>query len=292
MWPEADLRHAPVADWPPRWAAAWGDDEFGLWADLRIGVQAQQRFRWIEPGSFTMGSPETEKPRYDDEGPAHHVTLTRGFWFADTPCTQAFWLAVMGGENPSRFKDEPDSPQRPVEQVTWDDAMGFVERLQQRLQGRAEPGLPTEAQWEYACRAGAQTAYFWGDKFDAQRANVRTDGTTPIKRYSPNPWGLFDMHGNVWEWCADWLGTYRDRPEVDPQGSPVGDARAARGGSWGDEPALARSASRHDRHRGFRWPDQGFRLALRSLGPGGPAVAGSRPDGGRPRRRAERAGGG
>ena len=304
MWAEAERIRAPVADFPPPWASAFGDDEYGLWADLTVGKPAvTQRLRWIEPGEFTMGSSPDERARIDDkdyrrwaderEAPAHLVRITRGFWLADTPCTQALWLAVIAGKNPSHFAKAPDAALRPVEQVGWDDADRFMGALAEQLtEGR--PALPTEAEWEYACRAGTGTAYFWGDDFDQRRANVggEAGGTTPVKRYACNAWGLYDMHGNVWEWCADAPRRYSARPEADPQGGAEGDVRVLRGGAWVLLAACARSAFRFHDLRDSRWHDCGFRLALRSpspdQGPGGPALPapggpGAAAPGGRPK---------
>jgi formylglycine-generating enzyme required for sulfatase activity len=277
MWAEADRPHAPVGDFPPRWCSAFGDDEFGLWADLAVeGVV--QRLRWIEPGGFTMGSSAEERRRIDDkdirkwaderESPPHPVTITRGFWLGDTPCTQGLWLAVMD-KNPSKFSDRPDAAERPVEQVTWDEVQPFLQSLQGRLPAGCEPVLPTEAQWEYACRAGTSTAYWWGDQAHADLANFgnKVKETTPVKRCRPNPWGLYDVHGNVREWCADAPRGYQDRPEVDPDGGGDRVVRVLRGGGWNCHPAYARSASRFHDHRDYRWYVYGFRLALRSPSP-------------------------
>ncbi len=282
MWPEADLARAPAHDFPPRWASVWGDDPYGLWADLMVNGVAQ-RMRWIEPGEFTMGSTAQERRSIKDkqrrdwadrqEAPPHRVRISAGFWLADTPCTQAMWLAVVGGDNPAQFHEGPEAPLRPVERVTWDQVMErFVGSLR-TLRPEADPCLPTEAQWEYACRAGTRTAYAWGEEPDTQRANI--DGsvgqTSVVKRYPVNPWGLFDMHGNVWEWCADAMREYQDRPEVDPSGGTEGDVFVLRGGSWGDHAGYARSAYRNHDHRGNGWYDDGFRLALRSPSPAGGA---------------------
>ena len=281
MWLEADRARAPVGDFPPRWADAFGDDEFGLWADF-VQKGVRQRMRWIEPGSFVMGSSAEERQRIDNkdireradqhELPAHPVTITRGFWLADTPCTQALWGAVLGGKNPSHFAEGDEAPQRPVEQVSWDDAQRFLQALAQALP-HSQPALPSEAEWEYACRAGTQTAYWWGEAMNLDLANVvgQSGSTSPVKHYRPNPWGLHDMHGNVWEWCADTgLRSYQGRPEADPQGIANGDVRVLRGGAWFVRAAYARAAYRGHVPRGLAGHCNGFRLALRSPGPGGP----------------------
>lgn len=280
MWAEADLARAPVNDFPPRWASAWGDDAFGLWADLVV-AGVTQRMRWIEPGRFVMGSPDAERLALQDkqlrewaasEAPPHEVRIRQGYWLADTPCTQALWLAVVGGENPSEFKSGVEAALRPVEAVTWDQADQFATALKAQLPA-ADAALPSEAQWEYACRAGTTTAYAWGDAPRPELANMdgTLEQTTPVKRYPPNPWGLFDMHGNVWEWCADAMRVYQDRPEVDPSGGTEGDLRLLRGGGWSVAAGFARSAFRADDRRARDWYASGFRFALRSPSPAGGA---------------------
>ncbi|MEZ5939753.1 MAG: formylglycine-generating enzyme family protein, partial [Planctomycetaceae bacterium] len=150
----------PLLEGPPSWASGWGEDEdFGPFVEIKVG-KVKQRLRWIPHGSFLMGSPGDEpykEPgRDDDEGPQHEVTITRGFWLFDTPCTQAFYQAVTG-ENPSYFK----SSNRPVEQVSWKDAQKFLEQLNGVIPG-LNACLPTEAEWEYACRAGTSEALYTG----------------------------------------------------------------------------------------------------------------------------------
>ena len=257
-------------------------DESGVLASLQLQQGAGQArpeppkviqtLRYIEPGSFQMGSPPDEPGHNDDEGPRHPVTIIRGFWLADTPCTQALWQAVMGGKNPSHFKDGPKAADCPVEQVSWDGVQHFLMRLQALLPAGCEAVLPTEAEWEYASRAGSQTAYAWGDRPDAERANMdrKLGRTTPVKQYPANAWGLHDLQGNVWEWCADAPRPYRDRPEVDPSGGAGGDTRAVRGGSWLGRARELRSASRDRYRRVGRFRTLGFRVALRSPSPGGP----------------------
>jgi formylglycine-generating enzyme required for sulfatase activity len=278
MWPDLDLPRTPWPDFPPRWASAWGDDEFGLYADLRVGL-IEQRFRWIEPGSFWMGSLPKERKALKEknlrewadqhESPRHRVTLTQGYWLADTPCTQALWEAVMG-ENPSHFSDGSDARERPVEQVSWDRVQEFLKALNGRLPQGFEAELPTEAQWEYAARAGSESSYWWGDKPEAERANWDRlrERPTAVKTYAANPWGLYDVHGNVWEWCAGSRRKYDEAEATDPPDGQDKDVRALRGGSWNVSPGDARSAFRHRRHRDFGWLDFGFRLALRSTSPG------------------------
>lgn len=290
--PEVAHRAPPAGHWPPAWASAWGDDRFGLWADLQAG-RVVQRFRWIEPGSFLMGSPETELERSSVEGPQHPVKLTQGFWLADTACTQALWLAVVGGENSSDFNGNDELP---VENVIWNDVIEkFMPRLQALLQEGVEATLPSEAQWEYACRAGTQTPFSFGEQINPKQVNCDGDDpynnspkgayrekTVPVKALPSNAWGLFQMHGNVWEWCFDERRTYAEGEAVDPLG-PIGDGpRVLRGGSWISYARYARSAFRFEFGRGLRYRDLGFRVALRfkpsqgaepqGMGAGGPGV--------------------
>jgi formylglycine-generating enzyme required for sulfatase activity len=275
-WPAQDRWRAPVGDWPPAWASAWGSDRFGLWADLVVGA-ATQRMRWIEPSGpegFAMGEADAKR----------QVVVEAGFWLADTPCTQAFWMAVAGDKsNPSRFqKGPPDAALCPVEQVSWDTVQAWFGHLAVYCPATAGLAvLPTEVQWEYAARAGTRTAYWWGDEFDEAKANTDVKGdrdidgskgaTTPVKHYPPNPWGLYDVHGNVWEWCDDvWRERLdRDGGEADPS------ERAVRGGSWIIESVHAHSAFRFGGQRDLALQYLGLRLSLRSPAPG-PQAPGAR----------------
>lgn len=249
----------------PAWAKEWGEDRYGVFADIEIsGVT--QRMRWIPPGRFLMGSPLDEPGRFDDEGPQHDVTLTEGFWLADTACTQALWTAVSD-ENPSWFKDDP---QLPVENVSWDDVTGqFLSALTRQLH-EAEVFLPTELQWEYACRAGTTTMFEFGDVFDPSRANISggVGKTVLVRQFSPSRWGLYQMHGNVHEWCADASRRYTEKSVTDPEGSQDGSDRVLRGGSWDDGARWSRSACRDGGPRRRRRGYFGFRFALRSIEPG------------------------
>jgi formylglycine-generating enzyme required for sulfatase activity len=218
---------------------------------------------WVEPGTFTMGSPTTEAYRYSLET-QHEVTLTNGFWLGKHEVTQAQWEKVMGG-NPSGFK----GADRPVEQVTWADVTSFCEKLTEleRKASRLPAGmayqLPTEAQWEYACRAGTTTAYSWGSSIAISNANYPTSEIRDVGQYAGNPWGFHDMHGNVWEWCADWYGDYPSGPARDPVGPTVGSNRVFRGGSTRNEPFGIRSAHRVRSEPARSSSYLGFRLSLR-----------------------------
>ncbi|MBX2803130.1 MAG: formylglycine-generating enzyme family protein [Myxococcales bacterium] len=177
-----------------RFGVAWAErltlDEHGLCAQV-----AGFRLRWIPAGEFLMGAPAKEADRRENE-PQYPVRISRGFWLGETLVTQVQWLDVMGS-NPSRFQDGEDWPSRPVEQVSWNDCQAFLERLPDGLTWR----LPTEAEWEYACRAGTTEARY-GQLEDVAWYGV--DSTKPVGTKVPNAWGLYDMLGNVWEWCADY----------------------------------------------------------------------------------------
>jgi hypothetical protein len=254
----APVASAPIITQPPKpaWASTAGDDQYGHYADLNVkGVI--QRFRQIKPGTFLMGSLLSEEGRFGSEI-QHEVTLTQGFWLADTACTQALWQAVMGN-NPAYFQDNPNNP---VEKVSWDDVQVFIQKLNVSTAGLAR--LPTEAEWEYACRAGTTSRYSFGKDITAQQVNFdRNKGqTVPVKSLPANPWGLYEMHGNVWEWCQDWYGEYPAEPVKDPQGVSAGVERVIRGGSWGSFGGSCRSAYRGRRVPDVRLISLGFRLVL------------------------------
>ncbi|WP_064027362.1 MULTISPECIES: formylglycine-generating enzyme family protein [Methylomonas] len=259
---------------PPPFANAWGDDRYGLWAAIEVdggdvGIVTQM-FRWIEPGTFLMGSPDDEPQRNNDEGPRHLVTISRGYWLADTACTQDLWLAVMGN-NPSHFQGDLDQP---VEQVSWLDVQAFLQKLQIRLSD-CRVDLPSEAEWEYACRANTTTPFYFGEQISPLQVNYRghypyrggqagefREKPLPVKSLPANPWGLYEMHGNVWECCKDEMRSYSLQPQIDPIGNDAqrGDKRRViRGGSWNDDARWVRSAV-----RGFVSPsDVGLTLSFR-----------------------------
>ncbi len=214
-------------------------------------------FVWIPPGTFTMGSPKNESGRLPKEGPAHQVKLTKGFWLGRTPVTQRQWQEVMGN-NPSAFQGDEN---RPVEQVSWRACQQFCEKVSQRT--RFPIRLPTEAQWEYACRGGIQRARYAEDLnaiawYGENSAMV----THPVGQKSPNGWGLCDMLGNVWEWCHDGLRDYTKDAVTEPVGPTSADAyRCYRGGSWGNSAPLVRAAYRHALHQWLRSDLYGFRCS-------------------------------
>ncbi len=225
------------------------------------------KFVWMPPGTFVMGSPEEEKGVKRDET-QHKVTLTRGFYMSVHTVTQEQWQAVMGN-TPSYFKGEKNLP---VEQVSWDDCQAFIKKL--RETDKKPFRLPTEAEWEYACRAGTTTPFHFGETISTDQANYNGDTyangkagvnrgkTTPVGSFPANAWGLHDMHGNVFQWCQDWKGGYPPNDVVDPPGPDAGNARIVRGGSWFFSPESCRSGSRD-----FAAPDLrawwlGFRVSF------------------------------
>ena len=253
---------------PPTWATAWGQDAYGFYVDLNL-QNIIQRFRWIEPGIFSMGSPETEVERRDNEF-LHQVTISKGFWLADTVCTQVLWQVIMG-DNPAHFNDNNN---KPVERVSWDDVQVFIKNLNDHVENLAAR-LPTEAEWEYACRAGTETPFSFGSNITTEQVNY--DGNYPyaggkkdifrgetlaVKSLPANAWGLYEMHGNVWEWCHDWYEEYPKNNISDPQGPPSGAGRIIRGGSWRGSGRDVRSAIRSGFGPDYRDFNLGFRLAL------------------------------
>ncbi|MBQ2849647.1 MAG: formylglycine-generating enzyme family protein, partial [Thermoguttaceae bacterium] len=244
---------------------AWSDDERLEAGSLKILTMngVDYAFRYCPPGTFKMGSPGNEKGRDYDET-LHDVTLTRGFWTLETEVTQEMWEATMG-ENPSFFaatgggasdaREVGTTAKFPVESVSWEDCQKFIAKL--NASGSAPDGfafrLPTEAEWERACRAGSKTAFAYGNKLERDQANycwdsaLRGDGlerTTSVGSYPANAWGICDMHGNVAEMCADWVGSYKMTAQADPTGPPSGtadDSRVLRGGSWEDRAGYCRS---------------------------------------------------
>ena len=239
--------------------------------DEVIAPETKVRFIFCPPGKFIMG-----------EGTAaREVTLTEGFWLGETEISRGQWKAVMG-----KGQDVPNRGLRvPVDQVGWDDIAGRAGFLA-KIQSKAPPGwqfaLPTEAQWEYACRAGTSTAYSWGDQFVDGKANVAnapgtaesqqtgyfeskglpTGSTMAVKSLGANPWGFYDMHGNVWEWCQDWFEEPPSSSSTDPQGAASGDLKLLKGGSWSDAESQAKSAARLRYFPTFQGKSFGFRLAL------------------------------
>lgn len=279
--------------------------------------------QWIPAGSFQMGSPPEEAGHKQDESPVRNISITKGFWMGTTEVTVGQWKAVMGetlrehvvkllndetvynfGTQQKKLrefmnfnKDDPDrifandNDSVAMYLVSWTDAMNFCDRLTQleRERGRLPNGyrytLPTEAQWEYACRAGTQTATFAGPSDANARTSTVVDniawyagnntigytgkklgntgaGPRNVGEKQANAWGLKDMPGNIWEWCRDWYGPYNEKELTDPVGPTSGTARVNRGGSWGSGPLSERSASRASNPPAEKSAWRGFRVAL------------------------------
>jgi len=220
-----------------------------------------------------MGSPPNEPFRGDSEV-RHPVTISRPFYMQTTEVTMKQWHSLMKPRMMGYRKGEDNMP---VTRVSWFDCMEFIEKLNTLGQGRYR--LPTEAEWEYAARAGTSTAYSWGDTIDCEKAmygnnslkndecqlyikslKLPIDQPAPVKSYRPNPWGLYDMHGNVWEWCMDRYGNYGTGPVTDPLGPENGTMRIRRGGSWFKHGYSCRSSNRSFGHPAARYQTTGFRL--------------------------------
>jgi formylglycine-generating enzyme required for sulfatase activity len=266
-----------------------------------LGDGVEMTFSFIPPGSFFLGSPEKEEERHDNER-QHRVTLTRGFFLGVTPVTRgqfAQFVRAVGyqteaeraggawGWTGSRFEQDPKynwkSPgfpqedDHPVVCVSWNAAVAFCEWLSRQDGGRVRFELPTEAEWEYACRAGTQTPFWWGSSISTDQANydgnhtygrggkkgVYRKTTTPVDSFPANAWKLRDMHGNVWEWCQDWFGDYPEEDFADPKGPDRGSARVLRGGSWYFVPRHCRAADRNGGDPGYRCALIGCRLVTR-----------------------------
>jgi uncharacterized protein (TIGR02996 family) len=248
------------------------------------------RFVLIPPGTFLMGSPDDEDGRNAAEGPVHEVEISRPFYLGTHPVTQAQWRAVMG-DNPSHFcatgggKDSVkgmSTDDFPVESVSWEDVAVYLDRLS-ALEKESEAGrkyrLPSEAEWEYACRGGAAfyQVFHFGNSLSSKQANfsgndpyggadkgLYLERTCKVGSYPANAFGLHDLHGNVWEWCNDWYARdyYASSPRRDPLGPSEGSGRVIRGGSWADDGQGCRSAHRGDYAPAYRNDYLGFRLAL------------------------------
>ena len=247
--------------------------------NIELNPSVRLEMLWVNPGTFTMGSPTSETRRQTDET-QHQVTLTNGFYLGKYEVTQAQYQTVMNGNSaglnadPSQFKGS----NRPVEKASWEDAQIFLSRLNsiEQSAGRLPNGwkyvLPTEAEWEYACRAGTTTAYSWGNDINSSRANYNWDEggssgndfkqTRDVGQYAANPWGFFDMHGNVREWVHDWKANYLSGAQTDPTGPASGSSRVIRGGSWNKDGTSLRSARRSTNTPSSRSNSLGFRVGF------------------------------
>jgi formylglycine-generating enzyme required for sulfatase activity len=279
----------------PPWATRFGWDRYGLFADFEA-AGATFAMRWIPPGEFMMGSPEDEPGRYDDAGPQHRVTIGRGFWLGETPVTQGQYAAVTGNR-PSHFSHAGD--RAPVEQVSWEDCREFCKGVAGKVRGAEAPlafRLPSEAEWEYACRAGTNTALYTGPltiegerngpELDAiawyggnsgvdyeggvdssdwpeKRREHNRAGTHPVGQKARNAWGLYDMLGNVYEWCEDvWQDNHEGAPDDGSARHGEGGGRVCRGGSWASDARYCRCACRNRWQPVDRNGYLGFRLVL------------------------------
>jgi formylglycine-generating enzyme required for sulfatase activity len=204
------------------------------------------KFVLIPAGKFVMGSPP-EEPGRDKNEKQHEVIISKKFYLQITPVSQRHWEKVMW-LNPSHFFTKGGND-LPVEGVSWSKAQKFISKLNNK-EGTIKYRLPTEAEWEYACRAGTETTYSFGGEVDkigeyAWYKNNSKSWTHPVGKKKPNAWGFYDMHGNVWEWCQDWYGNYPSNAVSDPKGPGNGQKRVLRGGSWGFSASNIRSAFRH-----------------------------------------------
>lgn len=230
-------------------------------------------FVLIPDGSFKMGSPQDEPDRRQNEI-EHQVTIKQPFYMQATEVTVKQWRAIMGKRF---FFKKKGTDHMPVVKVSWQDCIDFIQKLNALNEGVYR--LPTEAEWEYACRAGATSAYAWGKTIDCNNAmyannTLKTDACVndvkskglpadqpaPVKSYEPNAWGLYDMEGNVWEWCQDWYGPYVKDAVVDPRGPSSGSDKVRRGGSWYGTGTRCRCANRNLSNPANRYQTTGFRL--------------------------------
>ena len=231
---------------------------------------AAMEFVRIEGGTFFMGSPSSEEGRWDHEGPLHEVEISTGFWLGRYEVTQGQWEAVMGSRPWSGGDHVVEDPFHPAVYVSWEDVQAFIGKLNSAA-GEARFRLPSEAEWEYACRAGTRSRWAFGDDesrlvdfawYHANTLGAGEEYSHAVGLKGANPWGLHDMHGNVWEWVHDWYdgGYYRNSPRVDPAGPETGSSRVIRGGRFDDSAWLLRSANRHNVSPGLRGEGLGLRL--------------------------------
>lgn len=253
-----------------------------LWVDKSAPATTRRFYRavltvgapnlvFIPPGTFRMGGPTNEVDRWEDEGPQTTVTISRGFWMGKHEVTQREFESVMG-RNPSLFVGDPD---RPVEQVSWGDATNYCgllttrERAAGTIATHCAYRLPTEAEWEYACRALTTTRFSYGDDPSygelvhyAWYGDFAGESPHPVGSLRPNPWDLYDVHGNVGEWCQDYYGAYPGGTVIDPRGPQTGSYHVVRGGSWGADGRSCRSAFRNALFPDFGGNVIGFRVVL------------------------------
>jgi formylglycine-generating enzyme required for sulfatase activity len=257
-------------------AAGCGDDNNGTSSAVDPGTESEPlvidalglEFVYVDPGTFRMGSPSTEPERRDDEGPQHDVTITWGYWMGKYEITQAQWEAAMG----TRPWEEHDyviaEPQRPAVYVSWPDAAEFLQRLNMAA-GQEIYFMPTEAEWEFACRGGTRTAWSFGDDpaglddagwYAGNAWDVELQAAQPVGQKAANPFGLCDCHGNVWEWVYDIYGAHTDSSQTDPGGALNGAHNVIRGGSFYYFATDTRSAARSFNFHEHQDSNLGFRI--------------------------------
>jgi formylglycine-generating enzyme required for sulfatase activity len=238
-----------------------------LTVDLGGGVKLEMVL--IPAGEFMMGCPSSDQDAVDAEKPQHRVRITRPFYLGKYPVTQEQWDAVMGGQATTGDDHHFKGLKNPVDTVSWQNCQEFLEQLNRRPGNPGEKfQLPTEAQWEYACRAGSSTKYCYGDEESRLGEYAWYDDnsehkTHPVGEKKPNAWGLYDVHGNIWQWCEDRFGGgyYAKSPVDDPPGPAAGSDRALRGGAWGSYARSCRSSSRLALTPMYRDENLGFRVA-------------------------------
>ena len=224
-----------------------------------LGKDVKLEMVLVSAGKFMMGAPASEKFRFDDET-QHEVTLTKPYYMGKYEVTQEQWESLMGN-NPSETK----GAKLPVTNVSWGLCQAFITKLNAKTSGGFR--LPTESEWEYACRAGTSTAYSFGDATTPKDANYKDSKIgkpVAVGSYKPNAFGLYDMHGNVWEWCEDWKVDYPKEAVIDPKGPATGETRAYRGGSFFFTVPYARSSTRFYYTPSFQFNYVGFRVAKTS----------------------------
>ncbi len=266
------MKIIPPAGFPYTWCSNSGEDKFGFWLEFTL-KRITRRMRWIRQGHFSMGSPYDELHRHHYET-RYEVTLSKGFWITDTACTQELWNSIME-KNPGTDFNQKE----PVVNVSWDDCDSFLKKMNGLLENVVF-SLPTEAQWEYACRAGTTDPFSFGMNISPEQVNYNgnypylgdTKGlnrgkTVAVKSLPANQWGLYKMHGNVWEWCKDWYGDYNTESVTDPAGPANRKYRVLRGGSAFSGAADCRSAARSRCHSDGRYKRNGFRFVWNPLPP-------------------------
>lgn len=238
---------------------------------IKLADNVPLKMVWIPAGTFLMGRYANEQDTYHDEAPQHQVIVSQGFWMGKYAVTKAQWKAVMGTEPWAGKKFVCPDAKSPAVYISWEAAQTFIAKL------NATTGkvfrLPTESEWEYACRAGTTTRFYWGDdpectdidRYGWWRGNVvisKKQFARPVGHKRPNAWGLFDMSGNVFQWCQDWYGVYPNGPVTDPTGAVSGTLRVQRGGSWHRVAGTCRSARRGRETPDTALPESGLRLVM------------------------------